>query len=357
MSIPFSFSSLSNEVRQLKETLLSQMRILESDLEQVGTVAAEEAQRAEQIRKSLKAEVATLQAQVGEKEEAARAKEAAVGDLENQVKEKEGLLEVRDAELKDLKSKTDLLGERISRIEYVVKQAESAAGEVEHAKQVSEGLRAEVAALQAQLREKEEAVRAKESTVHGLEEGLSAQLKDLENQVKEKEGLLGVRDAELKGLKTEMDGFGEQMARMEAVTKQAESAAASEARRAEQMKESLRAEIASVQAQPGEKEEFHARETGLREAEESLAAKLKELENQVKEQEGLLEARDTELKGKDSLVQVKEEEIKKIQEEMSAEITKLRSELQTNKVGLASRERDAWRSNRRWKMWKQGMGG
>jgi hypothetical protein len=71
----------------------------------------------------------------------------------------------------------------------------------------------------------------------------------------------------------------------------------------------------------------------------------------------LLEALNTELKGRDSLVQAKEEEIKQVQEKMSAEITKLRSELQEKKVTLASRERDAWRSNRRWKMWKQGLGG
>ena len=50
--------------------------------------------------------------------------------------------------------------------------------------------------MEAQLRETEEIVRRKESTIKGLEQNLSDKIQDFENQVRNKEELLAGRDAE-----------------------------------------------------------------------------------------------------------------------------------------------------------------
>ncbi len=195
----------------------------------------------------------------------------------------------------------------------------------------------------------------------GLGEGLSVKIHDLENQARDREGLLGVREGELNDLRSLIGNRGERIAQMESVTKQAETMAASEAERAEQAKQingSLQAEIAALRAQLQEKEEaFYPGRSVINGLEESLRGKIRDLQNQVREKDELLELHNGELVERGSLVQAKEEEIKRLQEKMSVESKKLSSEIQEKKVLLAARERDAWRSNRRWKLWKQGVGG
>jgi len=134
---------------------------------------------------------------------------------------------------------------------------------------------------------------------------------------------------------------------MESVTKQAK-----------QINGSLQAEIAALGAQLQEKEgAFYPKGSVINGLEESLRGEIRDLQNQVREKDELLELHNGELIERGSLVQAKEEEIKRLQEKMSVESKKLSSEIQEKKGLLAARERDAWRSNRRWKLWKQGVGG
>ncbi|MGH7771605.1 MAG: hypothetical protein ACREQA_05155, partial [Candidatus Binatia bacterium] len=134
--------------------------------------------------------------------------------------------------------------------------------------------------------------------------------------VREKDGPLESRDAQLRDLKSEMHVLVERMTRVESVTRQAQASATSEVQRAE----------------------------------ESLNAKIYNLESQERAREESLENRDAQLVEKSSSLEAEKEQVKKLQEQMSAEIEKVRSELRERKTLLAAKGRDSWRtSNRRWK--------
>jgi chromosome segregation ATPase len=70
---------------------------------------------------------------------------------------------------------------------------------------------AEIAALQAQLREKEELLQAKDTALQQLEQGLTARLYDLENRLREKDELLLSRDAELRTHRSKEDSLLEEL--------------------------------------------------------------------------------------------------------------------------------------------------
>jgi len=72
---------------------------------------------------------------------------------------------------------------------------------------------AKIATLQAQLRDKEELVQAKDAALRELEARLGAQIHSLENRVWEKEELLVGCEAQLKALESRMSVFVEEMKR------------------------------------------------------------------------------------------------------------------------------------------------
>ena len=80
---------------------------------------------------------------------------------------------------------------------------------------------------------------------------------------------------------------------------------------------------------------MHRGESAIKGLEDSVSTKMYDLENQVK---ALLE------------------ENLKVQERMSAEIEKLRSELKEKKILLAAYEKAAWRSIGRPKFWRRILG-
>jgi soluble cytochrome b562 len=238
-------SLLQNELAELKEVILSRLGRVEWAL-----------RRAELTKDS------TLK----ELEETLTAK---VHDAETQLIEKEELLEVRDAELKEHKSKMDVLINRINQTESALQRAE----------EVKQSLKAEFAALETQLKEKEAAIQTKDSALKELEENLTADIYDLENQLREKEGLLEVRDAELKDLKPKMDVLANRITQTESAFQQVEE---------------IKAEL---ETQLKEKETLlHTKDSALKELEENLTAKINDAENQLREKEEFLEIRDAELK-------------------------------------------------------------
>ena len=299
-------SNLNSEVVKLKALLLDWIGKMESAVKEAEVLAAGEAQRAGEIEKSLKAELAALKAQVSEKEELLRIRESALKgfeegfnaktqDLEGKLREKGELLEVRDGEIKDLKSKVDMLVNLITRVESTAKEAEAlAASETQRAEEIERSLKAELAALKAQAGNKEDLL----CTVRELEES-TAKIRDLENRLKEKERILDVREAEVKDLQSEVEMSRVRAAQMECIAKEG----ASEAQRVEELERSLRAEMAALKAQLKEREE-QLQAKGSVGLEEDLAAKIHDLKDQLRDKEKLLEVREEEVKDLKSKVEM-----------------------------------------------------
>ena len=74
------------------------------------------------------------------------------------------------------------------------------------------------------------------------------------------------------------------------------------------------------------------RKSAIKGLEDSLSTKIYDLENQVKALEELLARRDAQLQKKDFLINIILEEKSKVQERMSVEIGRLRSELKEKKI-------------------------
>ena len=119
------------------------------------------------------------------------------------MKKKEEALETRDSEINDLKSKIDVLTEQVAHLELVIQQAKvEAASEVQDAEQVIKSLKVEIATLHDQLRQSEQIVVGKESSIKGLDQNrnnqaihLNADLEPPVNGMKDSkaEALLGIQ--------------------------------------------------------------------------------------------------------------------------------------------------------------------
>jgi hypothetical protein len=368
------------EIKDLKskvDMLVNLITRVESTAKEAEALAAGETQRAEEIERSFKAELAALKAQAGNKEDLLRTvreleeSTAKIRDLENRLKEKERIPDVREAEVKDLQSEVEMSRVRAAQMECIAKEGASEAQRVE---ELERSLRAEMAALKAQLKEREEQLQAKGSV--GLEEGLAAKIHDLKDQLRDKEKLLEVREEEVKDLKSKVEMFGVRAAQMESMVKEA----ASESHQAEEIERSFKAELDALKAQLSEKEELlQVKESASKELEEKLAGKIYDLEDQLVENKEVLELRESDVKhlqfklalkadeaDRDntaeveqrlaegySLVESESEEARRLQAQMTEEIEKLRAELKEKKIVLAEKEREEWRSKKPAKFWKQ----
>ena len=179
------------------------------------------------------------------------------------------------------------LVDRIGRLKAVIRDKQAAvAGEAEYTEQVSEILRANIAALEAKLRESEDAVNRKDVASQKMEESLSLTIRDLQSAVKEKEEALESRVSEVNDLKS-------QLSHLELAVRQAKEVP-SEAQRAEDLTESFKGKIATLEAQLRQAEQtVRGKDWTL----QDLTAKIQDLETQLRDKEELPEDRDRQVTG------------------------------------------------------------
>ena len=230
-------SSLNKEIEELERIVVDKLGRLRGSVKEGETVVASENQHAEQVIESLRTEIAAQEAQLN----AAREKELAsqrmeqtltvkIRDLQSDVKKKEEALESRAKEINDLKSKIDVLAKQITQLETAIQQAKAETGsEAKRVQQLAENSSAKIATLEAELRDREEIVRAKESTLKGLEQNLTAKIQDLESQVKNKEKLLADQDRRVNDLNSQLETLTNGIKGMSSFFKQAEALTAVEA--------------------------------------------------------------------------------------------------------------------------------
>src|SRR5919106_3210396 len=184
--------------------------------------------------------------------------------------------------------------DRLARLRAAVKEGEAVvAGESQHAEQVIEGLRTEIAAQEAQLN----AARGKELASQKMEQTLTVKIRDLQNDVKKKEEALESRGKEVSDLKSQIDVVGKQITQLVLAVQQAKAETGSEATRAQQLVESANAKVATLEAQLRDRETIiSAKESTLKDLEQSLTAKIQALESLVKNKEKVLADQDKQIK-------------------------------------------------------------
>jgi chromosome segregation ATPase len=208
--------TLNDEMEELEKLVVDRLGRLKAAVKEGEAVVAGEVQQAEQVAESLKANIAALEAKLGESEDAVRRKDLAsqtmetsltakIDNFESEVKRKDTILESRENEVNHLKSKIETLLKQVTELESAIQQAKAeTAHESERAQHVAGSLRAKIAATEAQLGQTQEMVRAKELTLKEQEQNLSAKIQYLENQVRNKEKLLTSRERQINDLESQV---------------------------------------------------------------------------------------------------------------------------------------------------------
>src|SRR5262249_46691074 len=146
----------------------------------------------------------------------------------------EEALKSRDSEVNDLKSNRDVLAEQITRLELAIQQAKGeAANKAQHAEQDRKSVEEGMTGVEAKVREMEEDLHKKEVNNQKMEESLITENRNLQSVVKQKEEALKSRDSEVNDLKSNRDVLAEQITRLELATQQAKGEAANKAQHAE----------------------------------------------------------------------------------------------------------------------------
>src|SRR5262245_66386248 len=126
--------------------------------------------------------------------------------LQGVVKQKEEALKSLELELRYSKFNRDVLAEQITRLELAIQQAKGeAASKAQHAGQVIEGLKANITALEAKLRETEDALHRKDVANQKMEESLSKNGRATHREGKENEEAVKTRRYEGNDLNSNKD--------------------------------------------------------------------------------------------------------------------------------------------------------
>jgi chromosome segregation ATPase len=199
-----------------------------------------------------------------------------------------------------------IVADRIARLKAVVKEGEAVvAGETQHAAEVIESLRSNIAALEAKHRETEDTVRRKDLASEKMEVSLSGKIHDLQNEVKNKEESLKIRANEVKVLKSKVDSLEKQATQLAQATQEAKDELASEAMRVEHLTENSQKTITALEAQLKKTEEtVRGKDSTIKGLEQNHTARIQDLENQVRHKEELLAGRDEQIDDLKSQVKV-----------------------------------------------------
>lgn len=205
--------SMLDEVADIKENLVERLNRMESIIKETVASAVIEAQQSQEIKESLEAERAALDAQVEEKEEILQSRDATIKeleedltakgyDLEKLVREKVKLLEIRDAVLQDLKSTTGALNVLAEGLISIKEEDVIALEESEEdgkndderelrereAKDFEKRLAEEVQGLRAEIRGKDVVLGAKEMEIEMIKQTMGGRIEELENLTKKRPG-------------------------------------------------------------------------------------------------------------------------------------------------------------------------
>jgi hypothetical protein len=219
-------SSLGDEIDGLQKILMDTLTRLKAAAKEDEALVASENHHVEQVIESLRTDIAAQQAQLN----AARAKELAsqkieqtltvkLSDLQNDIKKKEETLESRGKEVAYFKTKIDVLGGQITRLETAFQQAKAEANSAA----------AKITTLEVQLKDKDEMARVKDATFNSLERNFTAKIQNLESQIKNKEKLFADHLKQVDDLNRQLETLRNGIKGVSSFFRQAEALTAVEA--------------------------------------------------------------------------------------------------------------------------------
>jgi chromosome segregation ATPase len=373
--------ALENQLREKEELLQSRDGELKALRSQVTTLTDPPSEMV-----SAKTEVESMvREELKRMTELLEAKDSTITELENSLSEKQQLLQNRSKELDGLKSKADVLTEQLTDFTLAKERAENVLQQelkktkvlqakdsiitglennltvtqelLQERSQELDALKSKVNTLTDQLTDlrlakeraenvlqrelkKTKVLQAKGSVTMELEDGLSGQVYALESELSEKQEVLQTRSRELKAAKSKVNTLRERLTALGTAKKQTEDV---------------------LQQQLKKKTELlQAKDTAMKELQESLSTRVHALEGQLTEKQKLLEDRDMEsevlgsevpslaesgparkraqslllqeLQNRTELLQAKDAVVKELQERLNATVHALenaRSELET----------------------------
>ena len=260
--------NLEDAIQEFEQIFVDGIGRLKAAVSDDQAVAASEAQHAQEVAETLRANIAALEARLRDTEDTLDKKDVAsqkleenlrteIGDLQSTLKKKQEDLETRDSEINDLKSKTDILVEQVTHSELELQHAKrEAAIAAQHAEQLIEGLKANITVLEARVRQTEDAIHKQDVASQKLEEGFRTEIRDLQSTLRKKEEDLETRESEVNDLKSKINVLQEQVTHWELVTEQAQGHAASESQHAEEVIQGLRIKIARLETQLNQTEQI-----------------------------------------------------------------------------------------------------
>src|SRR5918995_849306 len=155
--------------------------------------------------------------------------------------------------------------------------------------QFTQFLSENVSMLEAKLKETEETVCLKESLSQKMEEGLTTEIHALQNELNAEKEALQSRDEEITHLKSNAEVLVQRVTEFEIAIKQAKADAATEAKRNEQLTDTLNTKIAALEAQIRDTMEIvRGKEATITALEQKLAAEIQDVESQLKTKDNLL---------------------------------------------------------------------
>jgi chromosome segregation ATPase len=190
-----------------------------------------------------------------------------------------------------------LVAETVGKLKAAVTAGEAlVVEEARQAEQLAGSLKADIANLEAKLKEMEKTIERKDFSRKEIVETLAIEVKNLRDDIKTKDETLATRDNEIEDYKSKMDNHVKQIGELELANRKTKEEAASHAKRAEDLAESSQAKMTAIESRLKETEELgRHKESSIKELEQKLAAKVQEFESMVKDKQELLTRRDSEI--------------------------------------------------------------
>ena len=334
------------EMSNLRKALLKRIDKMESAIKEAESKAMTEVLQSEGEKFDAEAKAALLETQIEEKAEVLRRKEAALKELEEtlngqiqnlqqEVEQKDGLLAMQggsDGDPSELEAKASALEAQLMDRDEALREREANAAQMEQSfnskfQELENELRqrdellamqnfgsnddlseleAKASALEAQLMGRDEALREREANAKQMEQSFNNKFQELENELRQRDELLSAHNGEAIGIRSELE-----------------------------------AKTSALEAQVKEHEEsLRARESNTRELEDTLSRKIQELETELKQKEDLLthlqiddaqrQATETELEGlraelheRNVILHAREMEVKMIKQAIPEKVKEL----------------------------------
>ena len=208
-----------------------------------------------------------------------------VNELQNQLTEKLAALESRNDEVRRLESQISGFVERVGQAEIALKQTEAtAASEIAQIRLKSQ---AELAAQQAEIDRRAEALQKRQAAFDAAEENAQVEINGLRAEVTEKHSLLESRNDELLRVKSDLDSLQERMTYLESAARQA---VLERAHDAEALERQNKSELDRLWDGLAQKEQIlETRQAAVNDIEQGFQAQIDSLRSELAQKQALLE--------------------------------------------------------------------